>query len=73
MLKEFQVHKVNEEGFRQAGRIALAFSNLLSDLESFLPVSRELSIVRTKLEEACFYSKKAMANLPEYQDVETKS
>jgi hypothetical protein len=73
MHKEFAVHKVNEEGFRKANDIAAVFSNTLNYLESVCPAGRELAIVRTKLEEACFFAKKSMASQPENQDGEVKS
>jgi hypothetical protein len=72
----FEVHMLNEEGKRKARGIAYAFDALLAVLEggidknpalALCPPSRELSIVKTKLEEACFFAKKAMANIPENQ------
>lgn len=64
---EFAFHKLNEEGQNKAKTIALYFSDLLFSLQSYCPASRELSIVKTKLEEACFFAKKAMANQPKNQ------
>lgn len=73
MNKEFEVHMLNDEGKRKARAIAEAFDQLLTTLtlaegavESFVlcPAGREMSIVRTKLEEACFFAKKAMASDP---------
>lgn len=60
---EFGVHLLNDEGIEKAKEMAHRFSELLAWLE--LPdncvSSRELSLAKTKLEEACFYAKKAMA------------
>lgn len=65
MLKEFEVHMLNEEGKRKATEIAQAFDTCLTALLKVSPEpSREMSICRTKLEEACFFAKKAMANTP---------
>lgn len=73
MNEEFQVHMLNEEGKRKARLIAEAFDQLLTTLTlaegavdsfSLCPAGREMSIVRTKLEEASFFAKKAMANEP---------
>lgn len=60
----FAVHMLNEQGKANATDIANKFNSLLSDLEKVAgdPPSREWSFVKTKLEEACFYAKKAMAN-----------
>jgi len=57
----FAVHMLNEEGKRKAGVIAYSFDNLLSILEANCTEGREFSLVKTKLEEACFYAKKSMA------------
>ena len=60
--REFAVHMLNADGKEKAGEIALAFDHLLAQLEVLCPAGRELAIVRTKLEEACFFAKKAMAS-----------
>lgn len=64
MNKEFQVHMLNDEGKRKAKLIAEAFDECLTKLTSICPTGREMSIVRTKLEEGCFFAKKSMANDP---------
>lgn len=61
MHKEFLVHKLTDDGIALAKEIADAFDYLLSHLEEMVPEGRELSIVRTKLEEASFFAKKGMA------------
>lgn len=64
MRPEFAVHMLNDTGKKKAAEIANEFSGLLIMLERITAneSSREMSIVRTKLEEASFYAKKAMAN-----------
>lgn len=62
--KEFQVHMLNSNGKSKATSIANVFNYCLTALESYCPSGREMSIVRTKLEEASFFAKKAMANDP---------
>lgn len=62
----FAVHMLNEQGKQKAKEIAEGFDGLLTKLEglcagSAAPSTREFSIVKTKLEEACFFAKKAMA------------
>jgi hypothetical protein len=69
---EFAVHMLNEDAKDKAKVIASNFSNLLTALEDVCgtpdghrgPGGREMAIVRTKLEEACFFAKKAMAAQP---------
>ena len=63
----FQVHRLNDDGMKKAEEIAAAFNGCLQSVEGMCPIGRELSIVKTKLEEACFFAKKAMANAPENQ------
>lgn len=60
---EFGVHILNEEGIVKAKGMAEQFSNLLTWLEQpgMCVQSAELTIAKRKLEEACFYAKKAMA------------
>jgi len=67
MNKEFAVHMLNDEGRKKACRIAEIFDATLTDLTAFCPDSREMSIVRTKLEEASFFAKKSMAMQEENQ------
>lgn len=67
----FQFHILNDEGRLKAQSIAHVFNDLLVKLQPLIPLSsRETSIVRTKLEEACFYAKKAMSVSPENQSGE---
>jgi phage FluMu protein Com len=42
--------------------VATHFTILLEALEEICPKGRELSIVRTKLEEASFYAKKSLVH-----------
>ena len=66
----FQVHKLNEEGLKKAAEIAEAFNTCLDSITALVgsnSTGREMAVVRTKLEEACFFTKKAMANEPENQ------
>lgn len=58
----FQFHQLNPEGITKAIRIAEDFTELLNRLSFYCPNSREFSIAKTKLEEACFFAKKAMAS-----------
>lgn len=58
MNKEFEVHMLNEQGKQLAKEIALSFDNCLNQLIQRCPVGREMSIVRTKLEEASFFAKR---------------
>lgn len=61
MHKLFQVHILNEQGKDKAKQIARAFDELHTKLSVLCPDGRELSVARTKLEEACFFAKKSMA------------
>ena len=68
MHESFKVHMLNDRGKEKARRIAEGFDELLTDLQQVCPEGRSLSIVRTKLEEACFFAKRAMASEPENQE-----
>lgn len=68
----FEVHMLNDDGKKKASNLADAFSNLLSIIEELCPEGRELSIVKTKLEEASFFAKKAMAKQPENQQLQIR-
>ena len=52
----------------RAKAIAVAFSDLLDKVEAFGCTGRDLALVKTKLEEACFCAKRGMASLPENQE-----
>ncbi len=63
--KEFQVHLLNEAGKTKAMDIADAFTKLLDDIEQICGTEgREIALVRTHMELASFYAKKAMASQP---------
>ncbi len=64
MNKEFTVHTLNIIGKEKAMDIAATFDECLTKLIALCPAGRELSITRTKLEEAAFFAKKAMASDP---------
>ena len=60
----FQVHRLNDEGQAKAGSVAKAFNELLKLLREKIAPNRERAICEMKLEEACFFAKKAIANDP---------
>lgn len=66
--REFEFHRLNPVGVKRAQSIAESFSELLEKLEAHVGTGREASLCRTKLEEACFFAKKAMAIQPENQE-----
>ncbi len=61
MNKEFTVHLLNDTGIVKAKELATKFDGLLEYLKTVCPESREFSITKTKLEEACFFAKKSIA------------
>jgi hypothetical protein len=61
MNSEFAVHMLNAEGKEKAKTIATIFDTALDALTEICMGGREFSLVKTKLEEACFFAKKAMA------------
>jgi hypothetical protein len=69
MNKEFEVHIITPPGIEQMNLIAQTFNELLDSLKKICPESREFSITKTKLEEACFFAKKSIAMNKEYQDI----
>lgn len=65
---EFSVHLLNPQGVERAEAIAFAFSLLLEELEQLCGTDgREMAIVRTDLQRAAFFAKRAMAVRPENQ------
>ncbi len=65
----FRVPKLNHTGSQNAQLIAFAFNKLLTVLNNVCPECREFAIAKSKLEESCFYSKKAMASNRMNQEV----
>ena len=61
---EFAVHLLNPGGRAVAEAVAEDFSVLLTAIEGRGVAGRELAIVKTKLEEACFFAKRGLAVLP---------
>jgi hypothetical protein len=62
---EFQVHKLDEDGLIAAADLANIFDGALSRIEEILggaSTGRHAALMRTKLEEACFFAKKALAS-----------
>lgn len=64
ILPQFTFHKLNPNGQRKAVAIAETFTRALLELEDLCAGGsdpRLMAIVRSKMEEACFFAKKAMA------------
>lgn len=66
MTDEFRVHRLNVAGMARANGMAASFDNLLEALQ--LPLGRERALVITKLQEACFWAKRAIATDPANQE-----
>ena len=62
----FKVHMLNQKGIEKAERIRMAFEKCVMDvnLQAKGGDERCLALFKTKMEEACFYAKKAMASDP---------
>lgn len=81
----FKVHRLNAEGLKSAEQIALVFSKALFEIEGLMApvyvvdvaapgeVGRLKAIVATKLQEACFFAKRAVALDPAMQAAEDES
>ncbi|HEY5657924.1 MAG TPA: hypothetical protein VIY27_09060 [Myxococcota bacterium] len=66
--QEFNVHILNEDGIDKARRIGSVFTLTLEGIEEICGADgREMAIVRTKLQEAAFFAKRAMALRAENQ------
>lgn len=64
----FTFHKLNEAGIRKAKIIQNLFTSLAIDLDQYMVEGRSKALVWTKLEEASFNAKKAMAMNLENQE-----
>lgn len=69
MSDEFKFHKLNTTGIDRAIALQGVFDQALVGVKKYMPQesSRELSIVITKLQEACFFAKKGMAQDERFQ------
>ena len=71
MNKLFKAHILTSEGLENAKKIAEDFDLLLNLLEADVGPgginTREFCVAKTKLEEACFFAKKAIAVQSEFQ------
>ena len=66
--EEFRVRVITDEGIERSHEIANIFSDFLDELEELCGATgREMAIVKTKLEEASFFAKKAMCSRVENQ------
>lgn len=58
----FKVHILTDKGIAKAKILQTAFEEFLLELEDICGAEgREMSLVRTKLQEASFFAKRAMA------------
>jgi hypothetical protein len=64
MAGEFSVHRLNSNGLAKADTLAAAFAACLAAVSEYLGPGRELALVVTKLQEACFYAKRGIALQP---------
>lgn len=67
VLSVFGYRQLNEVGKTKAEYVGHIFSESLRALERCCPPGREFSLVRTKLEEASMWAKKAVSVDPRYQ------
>lgn len=65
--QEFQVHLLNETGISKAAQLGCIFSEALEKIEAIVPAGRERALIITKLQEASFFAKRAIATIPENQ------
>jgi hypothetical protein len=72
MRDEFKVHQLNDQGLKKATDLGEVFSQMLDAIEALIPQGRERSIVITKLQEASFFAKRAIALDPANQGPVTK-
>jgi hypothetical protein len=76
MQEEFESHRLNVSGLRAVREIGGEFDRLLGSLRLYWGTvqanPRCMAIVRSKLEEACFYAKKAIAMDPAMQEGEQR-
>ena len=63
----FASMNLNESGLKKADEVTAIFTTALTQLEPLFCDPRCAALVRTKLEEACFFAKKSVALDPSNQ------
>lgn len=58
---------VNTEGQARVQKIEWEFNDIMNQMLNICPSGRELALVRTKLQEACFWAKKAVCESSQFQ------
>jgi len=70
MRKEFKFHKLNDDGIKKSISIAEKYNELADFICGIIAEgSAEYTIALRKLEESCFYAKKAMAEQEKNQEI----
>lgn len=64
MHKEFEFIKLKDEAIKECNDVAILFSTFWDNIQTMCPPGRELSIVKTKLQEASYFSKKSISLEP---------
>lgn len=65
MIKEFQAVAMNDTAVAKCRMIREAFSTALDSVTAQLGPGRELSIVTTKMQEACMWAIRGLSQKPE--------
>ena len=61
MNKRAEFHEINKDQEERIGKVRLAFSDMYDMIENTCKLSRETSLVLTKLEEAQFWAIKGIS------------
>ena len=64
MRKEFGLHNLTNEAAKECHDVGTLFSVFLDNLETVCPPGREFALVKTKLQEACYFAKKSIGLEP---------
>jgi len=67
MRDEFKVHVLNDEGCAKTKVLDHIFSETLDAIERMIPAGRERALVVTKMQEASFFARRAIALDPQNQ------